>query len=55
VTRANAIPRSGTRSRATFTCHADPIASWFTIEIASTPARLRIAHARDRWRVPSSL
>jgi hypothetical protein len=32
ATGATAIPRSGTRSRATFTCHADAIASWFTIE-----------------------
>jgi hypothetical protein len=46
-THANAIARSGTRSRATFTCHADAIASWCTIEIASTRC---VAPNRERWR-----
>jgi hypothetical protein len=31
-TRANAIARSGTRSRVTFSCHEGAIANWFTIE-----------------------
>ena len=37
ATRENAIAKSGTRSRAMFTCRVGTSASSFTIETASTP------------------
>lgn len=55
ATVVSAIGSHGTRSRNMSTCRADWSASWFATAIASTPSRLRIANARNRWRVPSGL